>query len=74
MISLVHSNSFSEGGGSVVPERLKQSYTIVKLHDQISFLFSFLRSHCRQKIIVFVNSCKQVRFLFEVFRRLKPGW
>ena len=25
------------------------------------------------KVIVFVSTCKQVRFLYEAFRKLRPG-
>lgn len=46
---------------------------ITPLPQKIRFLFSFLRAHSQKKIIVFASSCKQVRFLFELFTRLKPG-
>lgn len=58
---------------SRTPVKLKQIYMTVGLEKKIDTLFSFLRSHSQKKIIVFVSTCKQVRFLYEAFRRLKPG-
>lgn len=55
------------------PAKLKQIYMTVGLDKKTDTLFSFLRSHSQKKIIVFVSTCKQVRFLYEAFRRLKPG-
>eukprot|EP00931_Biecheleriopsis_adriatica_P049442 TRINITY_DN28600_c0_g1_i1.p1 TRINITY_DN28600_c0_g1~~TRINITY_DN28600_c0_g1_i1.p1 ORF type:complete len:813 (-),score=148.91 TRINITY_DN28600_c0_g1_i1:43-2481(-) len=55
------------------PEKLKQIFMTVPLDKKVDTLFSFLRSHSQKKIIVFVSTCKQVRFLFESFRKLKPG-
>lgn len=54
-------------------DRLKQYFITVPLHDQVRVLFSLLRSRSQKRLIVFVNSCKQVRFLYESFCRLKPG-
>ena len=55
------------------PHKLIQSYIVVELPDKLSVLFSFIRSHLTSKIIVFISSCKQVKFVYEVFRRMKPG-
>jgi len=55
------------------PEKLKQVYMTVNLEQKLDVLFSFLRTHSQKKMIVFVSSCKQVRFLYEAFRQLKPG-
>jgi len=45
----------------------------VKLEDKLDLLFSFLKSHLKSKILVFFSSCKQVRFVYECFMKLKPG-
>lgn len=58
---------------SRTPEKLQQIYMVMPLEQKIGMLFSFLRSHSQKKIIVFVSSCKQVRFLFEAFKKMKPG-
>jgi len=55
------------------PETLKQIFMTVTLDKKVDTLFSFLRSHSQKKIIVFVSTCKQVRFFYEAFKRLKPG-
>lgn len=45
----------------------------VKIEDKLNMLFSFLRSHKKNKVLVFLNTCKQVRFVYEAFRRLRLG-
>uniref|UniRef100_A0A5S6Q9X8 ATP-dependent RNA helicase n=1 Tax=Trichuris muris TaxID=70415 RepID=A0A5S6Q9X8_TRIMR len=55
------------------PDQLVQKYAIVAEEDKLNFLWSFLRSHTKSKILVFFNSCKQVRFVFNAFSKLKPG-
>jgi ATP-dependent RNA helicase DDX10/DBP4 len=58
---------------SITPMKLVHHCMILKIEDKIDTLFSFLKSHQKQKILVFVSSCKQVRFLYETFRSLKVG-
>lgn len=36
-------------------------------------LWSFLKQHKKAKIIVFMSSCKQVKFVYEMFSKLRPG-
>ncbi|XP_071449103.1 probable ATP-dependent RNA helicase DDX10 [Hetaerina americana] len=55
------------------PEGLRQSYLVVELEEKVSMLWSFLRNHKKHKILVFMSSCKQVKFMFEAFCRLRPG-
>lgn len=64
----VHQHSSSS-----TPHKLSQSYILCDLQDKLSVLYSFLRSHTSNKIIIFMSSCKQVKFVYEVFRRLRPG-
>jgi ATP-dependent RNA helicase DDX10/DBP4 len=45
------------------PESLRQSYIVCDLHDKVSMLWSFVRNHLKQKILVFMASCKQVSLL-----------
>lgn len=56
-----------------VPELLQQSYVVLPLEDKITMLWSFIKNHLKQKIIVFVSSCKQAKYLFEIFCKLRPG-
>eukprot|EP00913_Durusdinium_trenchii_P018175 g17076.t1 len=58
---------------SRTPDTLKQTYMILPLEKKVDTLFSFLRSHSQKKIIVFVSTCKQLRFFYEAFYKLKPG-
>lgn len=55
------------------PHKLTQSYLVCGLQDKLNVLFSFVRNHLTCKMIVFISSCKQVKFVYEVFRRLRPG-
>ncbi|KAM4828126.1 putative ATP-dependent RNA helicase DDX10 isoform 2-T2 [Thomomys bottae] len=55
------------------PATLEQNYIICELHQKISVLYSFLRSHLKKKSIVFFSSCKEVQYLYRVFCRLRPG-
>ena len=62
-----------QADAAATPARLSQHYIICNLQDKLSLLFSFIRTHLKSKTIVFLSSCKQSRFVFEVFRRLRPG-
>ena len=42
-------------------------------HKKMDVLFSFIKSHQRAKCLVFFTSCKQVRFAYEAFSKLKVG-
>ncbi|KZT64113.1 DEAD-domain-containing protein [Daedalea quercina L-15889] len=55
------------------PASLQQHYVVTTLDQKLSLLWSFLKSHLQTKTLVFLSSCKQVRFVFETFRRLHPG-
>ncbi|KAL7276022.1 ATP-dependent RNA helicase dbp4 [Rhizina undulata] len=65
--------SVHEAAASATPAKLEQYYMVVPLHEKLDVLFSFLRSHLQAKILVFLSSCKQVRFVFETFRQLHIG-
>lgn len=45
----------------VTPKGLEQHYAVVELHRKLDVLFSFIKTHLKSKIIVFMSSCKQVR-------------
>ncbi|KAL2913185.1 ATP-dependent RNA helicase dbp4 [Polyrhizophydium stewartii] len=55
------------------PKNLMQNYIVCPLPQKLDVLFSFLKSHLKQKVLVFLSSCKQVRFVFETFCKLQPG-
>lgn len=62
-----------ETASSATPTTLEQFYMVVPLHEKLDILFAFLRNHLTSKIIVFMSSCKQVRFIYETFRQLHIG-
>ncbi|QLQ81043.1 hypothetical protein HG537_0E03980 [Torulaspora globosa] len=55
------------------PETLQQSYITVELADKLDILFSFIKTHLKSKMIVFLSSSKQVHFVYETFRKMQPG-
>ncbi|XP_076163167.1 putative ATP-dependent RNA helicase DDX10 isoform X2 [Ptiloglossa arizonensis] len=65
--------SVHEHAKHTTPEGLQQSYILCALEDKMSMIWSFIRNHLKQKTIVFFSSCKQVKYVYEVFCRLKPG-
>lgn len=55
------------------PANLEQFYMTVDLDRKIDVLWTFIKSHLGCKTLVFLSSCKQVRFVYETFRHLRPG-
>ena len=62
-----------EASESATPTNLTQKYAVIDLPQKLDVLFSFLKSHVKSKILVFVSSCKQVRFIHESFCKMQPG-
>ena len=58
---------------STMPQNLEQHYVICELDKKLDVLWSFIKTHLQSKIIVFMSSCKQVRFVFETFCKMHPG-
>lgn len=55
------------------PTSLQQNYVVINQEDKITMLWSFIKSHLKHKSIVFLSSCKQVKYVCEIFSRLRPG-
>lgn len=55
------------------PARLQQTAIIVPLEQKLDMLWSFIKTHLNAKILVFLSSCKQVKFVHESFKKLHPG-
>jgi len=55
------------------PETLTQYYNICDLDKKLDVLWSFVKMHLQSKVLVFLSSGKQVRFVYESFRRMQPG-
>lgn len=62
-----------EKSHSVTPEGLVQKYVVCEAHEKLNLLWSFIRANANSKILVFVSTCKQARFIQLLFCRLKPG-
>ena len=62
-----------EGEGAATPGKLRQNYVVTRLPEKLDTLWSFLRVNLKAKILVFMSSGKQVRFVYESFRHLQPG-
>ena len=65
--------SVHEAASSATPSTLQQNYIITPLPDKLDTLWSFLRTNLKSKILVFLSSGKQVRFVYESFRHMQPG-
>lgn len=65
--------SVHESANTATPSKLQQNYIVTPLPEKLDVLWSFLRSNTKKKIIVFLSSGKQVRFVYEAFRHLQPG-
>ncbi|GAA5948840.1 hypothetical protein JCM3765_003921 [Sporobolomyces pararoseus] len=56
-----------------VPKNLEQHYMVVDLPSKLDVLWTFIKTHLFTKTIVFLSSGKQVRFVYENFRHMRPG-
>lgn len=65
--------SVHESATSATPSKLQQNYIVTPLSEKLDVLWSFIRANLKKKILVFLSSGKQVRFVYEAFRHLQPG-
>lgn len=65
--------SVHEAADSATPSTLQQNYVVTPLPEKLDTLWSFIRANVKKKILVFLSSGKQVRFVYESFRHLQPG-
>ena len=65
--------SVHEAAASSTPMTLQQNYVLTPLPEKLDTLWSFLQSSKKSKILVFLSSGKQVRFVYESFRHMQPG-
>ena len=55
------------------PESLQQSLIVVPLEHKLDTIYSFIKSHLKKKTIIFMNSCSQIRHVYDLFCSLQPG-
>lgn len=65
--------SVHEAAFSATPSTLQQHYIVTPLPEKVSTLWSFIKANLKSKMLVFLSSGKQVRFVYESFRHLQPG-
>ncbi|XP_048130255.1 DEAD-box ATP-dependent RNA helicase 32 isoform X2 [Rhodamnia argentea] len=65
--------SVHEESVTATPNRLQQTAMSVPLEQKLDMLWSFIRTHLKSRILVFLSSCKQVKFVYEAFKKLRPG-
>ncbi|KAF9011962.1 P-loop containing nucleoside triphosphate hydrolase protein [Cyathus striatus] len=56
-----------------MPSNLEQHYVVCELDHKLDILWSFIKTHLQSKTLVFMSSCKQVRFVYETFCKMHPG-
>ncbi|CAG9562302.1 unnamed protein product [Danaus chrysippus] len=62
-----------EQASTVTPESLQQSYIVCEIDEKLGILWSFIRNHLKQKVLVFMATCKQVKYTYDLFCKLRPG-
>ena len=65
--------SVHEAASTATPAALQQNYILTPLHEKLDTLWSFLQTAKKAKTLVFLSAGKQVRFVYESFRRMQPG-
>lgn len=65
--------SVHEAATTATPSTLQQHYIVTPLPEKLDTLYGFIKANLKSKIIVFLSSGKQVRFVYESFRHLQPG-
>ncbi|KAL8509967.1 hypothetical protein ACS0TY_016981 [Phlomoides rotata] len=65
--------SVHEESATATPNRLEQTAMVVSLDQKLDMLWSFIKAHLNSRMLVFLSSCKQVRFVYEAFKKLRPG-
>ncbi|XP_060072836.1 probable ATP-dependent RNA helicase DDX10 [Ylistrum balloti] len=65
--------SVHENAQHSTPTQLEQSYIVCELHDKLNLLWSFIKNHLKSKTLVFMSSCKQVRYIHNSICHLRPG-
>ncbi|CAF1301233.1 unnamed protein product [Rotaria sordida] len=65
--------SVHEKANTSTPTNLTQSYIVCEVSQKISLIWSFIKNHLKSKMIVFIQSCKQVKFIYNVVCKLRPG-
>ena len=52
------------------PSRMCQNFIIVELHRKLDALLMFLKRHPNDKIVVFISTCNQVKYMYLAFSKI----
>ena len=63
--------SVHEHSSKATPDELSEHYAVCELDQKLDMLWSFVKSHRKKKILVFVQSCKQAKYYLDVLRKLR---
>ncbi|KAH8839401.1 ATP-dependent RNA helicase dbp4 [Pyricularia oryzae] len=58
---------------TATPSTLQQHYIVTPLPEKLDTLWGFIKANLKSKMVVFLSSGKQVRFVYESFRQMQPG-
>ncbi|CAE6241173.1 unnamed protein product [Arabidopsis arenosa] len=65
--------SVHEEAVTATPASLMQTVMIVPVEKKLDMLWSFIKTHLNSRILVFLSTKKQVKFVHEAFNKLRPG-
>ncbi|CAL9243599.1 unnamed protein product [Arabidopsis halleri] len=65
--------SVHEEALTATPTSLMQTVMIVPVEKKLDMLWSFIKTHLNSRILVFLSTKKQVKFVHEAFNKLRPG-
>ncbi|CAH2069924.1 unnamed protein product [Thlaspi arvense] len=65
--------SVHEESVTATPTSLMQTVMIVPVEKKLDMLWSFIKTHLNSRILVFLSTKKQVKFVHEAFNKLRPG-
>ncbi len=58
--------SVHEHASRAAPDELTEHYTVCELDQKVDVLWSFIKNHRKKKVLVFLQSCKQVHIMLRV--------
>ena len=63
--------SVHEHAERATPDELQEYYAVCELGQKLDMLCAFIKREVKKKIIVFVSSCKQVKYLIDALKKLR---
>ena len=63
--------SVHEHAERATPDELQEYYAVCELGQKLDMLCAFIKREVKKKMIVFVSSCKQVKYLIDALKKLR---